>query len=135
MQTSGRRFIDQKAAVAFCVEFHGQGHDVKGSTIIYSGRQHANEVSSTSHLMKLGEELVLDGKRREALKKVNVVLYPITNVDGADRNRPGKDLAAQYVASGVSCFAHIRCGLRPEQRVSNLPGIRDPTASLASVAP
>ncbi len=54
------------------------------ATIIYSGRQHANEVSSTSHLMKLGEELVLDGKRREALKKVNVVLHPITNVDGAD---------------------------------------------------
>jgi hypothetical protein len=54
------------------------------ATIIYSGRQHANEVSSTSHLLKLGEELVLDPKRREALKKVNVVLHPITNVDGAD---------------------------------------------------
>jgi hypothetical protein len=54
------------------------------ATIIYSGRQHANEVSSTSHLMKLGEELVLDPKRRESLKKVNVVLHPITNVDGAE---------------------------------------------------
>jgi hypothetical protein len=53
------------------------------ATIIYSGRQHANEVSSTSHLMKLGEELVLDPKRRESLKTVNVVLHPITNVDGA----------------------------------------------------
>lgn len=54
------------------------------ATIIYSGRQHANEVSSTSHLMRLGEELVTDSKRREALKKVNVVLHPITNVDGAE---------------------------------------------------
>jgi hypothetical protein len=54
------------------------------ATIIYSGRQHANEVSSTSHLMKLGEELVLDPKRRESLNKVNVVLHPITNVDGAE---------------------------------------------------
>jgi hypothetical protein len=54
------------------------------ASIIYSGRQHANEVSSTSHLMKLGEELVLDPKRRESLKKVNVILHPITNVDGAE---------------------------------------------------
>lgn len=54
------------------------------ATIVYSGRQHANEVSSTSHLLKLGEELVLDPQRRETLKKVNVVLHPITNVDGAD---------------------------------------------------
>lgn len=54
------------------------------ATIIYSGRQHANEVSSTSHLLKLGEELILDPKRREDLKKVNVVLHPITNPDGAN---------------------------------------------------
>ena len=54
------------------------------ASIIYSGRQHANEVSSTSHLMRLGEELVTDPSRREALKKVNVVLHPITNVDGAE---------------------------------------------------
>ena len=54
------------------------------ATIIYSGRQHANEVSSTSHLMKLGEELVLDPNRRKSLEKVNVVLHPITNVDGAE---------------------------------------------------
>ena len=54
------------------------------ATIIYSGRQHANEVSSTSHLMRLGEELVLDPNRRASLNKVNVVLHPITNVDGAE---------------------------------------------------
>jgi Zinc carboxypeptidase len=54
------------------------------ASIIYSGRQHANEVSSTSHLMRLGEELVLDPKRRESLNKVNVILHPITNVDGAE---------------------------------------------------
>jgi len=51
--------------------------------IIYSGRQHANEVSSTSHILKLAEELVSDSQTREALKKVNVVVHPITNVDGA----------------------------------------------------
>ena len=32
------------------------------ASIIYSGRQHANEVSSTSHILKLGEQLVTDSK-------------------------------------------------------------------------
>ena len=61
----------------------GKATTLKAS-IIYSGRQHANEVSSTSHLMKLGEELVLDPNRRKSLNTVNVVLHPITNVDGAE---------------------------------------------------
>ena len=53
------------------------------AAIIYSGRQHANEVSSTSHLFRLAEQLVTDPTTRESLKKVNVVLHPIDNVDGA----------------------------------------------------
>jgi hypothetical protein len=53
------------------------------AVIVYSGRQHANEVSSTSHILKLGEELVTDDAKRAALKKVNVVLHPICNPDGA----------------------------------------------------
>jgi len=53
------------------------------AAIVYSGRQHANEVSSTSHIDRLGEELVTDPAKREVLKKVNVVLHPITNPDGA----------------------------------------------------
>lgn len=52
-------------------------------SIVYSGRQHANEVSSTSHIDRLGEMLVTDPATRESLKKVNVVLHPITNTDGA----------------------------------------------------
>ncbi|HUA86896.1 MAG TPA: M14 family zinc carboxypeptidase [Bryobacteraceae bacterium] len=54
------------------------------ATIVYSGRQHANEVSSTSHILKLGEELVNDPATRALLKQVNVVLHPITNPDGAE---------------------------------------------------
>ncbi|MGE5243552.1 MAG: M14 family zinc carboxypeptidase [Betaproteobacteria bacterium] len=50
---------------------------------IYSGRQHANEVSSTSHIDKLGELLVSDPATHDALRQVNVVLHPITNPDGA----------------------------------------------------
>ena len=51
--------------------------------IVYSGRQHANEVSSTSHIDKLAEMLVTDAETRAMLKHVNVVLHPITNADGA----------------------------------------------------
>jgi hypothetical protein len=51
--------------------------------IVYSGRQHANEVSSTSHILKLVEQLVTDPEKRGLLKKVNVVVHPITNPDGS----------------------------------------------------
>jgi hypothetical protein len=54
------------------------------ATIVYSGRQHANEVSSTSHILKLGEQLAGDPETRAMLKQVNVVLHPITNPDGAE---------------------------------------------------
>jgi hypothetical protein len=53
------------------------------AAIVYSGRQHANEVSSTSHIDKLAEELLTDPSKRALLNKVNVVLHPITNPDGA----------------------------------------------------
>ena len=53
------------------------------ASILYSGRQHANEVSSTSHVDKLGEQLVTDPATRAMLKQVNVVLHPIDNPDGA----------------------------------------------------
>ena len=53
------------------------------ASVIYSGRQHANEVSSTSHIDKLAEMLATDPKLRESLKQVNVVLHAIDNADGA----------------------------------------------------
>lgn len=53
-------------------------------TLFVSGREHANEVSSTSHILRLGELLVTDSTYREMLKRVNVVLQPITNPDGAE---------------------------------------------------
>ncbi|HYL73327.1 MAG TPA: M14 family zinc carboxypeptidase [Bryobacteraceae bacterium] len=54
------------------------------ASVVYSGRQHANEVSSTSHILKLGEQLINDPETRAMLKQVNVVLHPIDNPDGAD---------------------------------------------------
>jgi hypothetical protein len=52
-------------------------------TIVYSARQDANEVSSTSHTLKLAEMLLTDPAYKDALKKVNVVFHPFTNPDGA----------------------------------------------------
>ncbi|HTK27988.1 MAG TPA: M14 family metallopeptidase [Vicinamibacterales bacterium] len=52
-------------------------------TVVYSARQHANEVSSTSHTLKLAELLLTDPAYKEKLKKVNAVFHPITNPDGA----------------------------------------------------
>ena len=53
------------------------------AVIVYSGRQHANEVSSTSHILKLAEQLLTESDKHDLLKKVNVVIHPITNPDGA----------------------------------------------------
>jgi hypothetical protein len=52
-------------------------------TLFVTGRQHANEVSSTSHILRLGELLVTDKSYKEILKKVNIVLHPVENPDGA----------------------------------------------------
>lgn len=52
-------------------------------TIIYSARQHANEVSSTSHTLKLAELLLTDPAFKKKLDKANVVFHPFTNTDGA----------------------------------------------------
>src|SRR5262249_29221098 len=52
-------------------------------TIFITGRQHANEVSSTSHILKLAESLATDPAYKSILKKVNVVLHPVENPDGA----------------------------------------------------
>ena len=52
-------------------------------TVIYSARQHANEVSSTSHTLRLAELLLTDAAYREKLNAANTVFHPITNPDGA----------------------------------------------------
>src|SRR5262245_15308268 len=52
-------------------------------TILITGRQHANEVSSTSHILRLAELLVTEKSYKEILKRVNVILHPVENPDGA----------------------------------------------------
>ncbi|MGE0158119.1 MAG: M14 family zinc carboxypeptidase [Gemmatimonadales bacterium] len=52
-------------------------------TIVYSAREHANEVSSTSHVLRNAELLLTDSLQRRKLDRVNVVVHPFTNADGA----------------------------------------------------
>ncbi len=52
-------------------------------TLFCFGRVHGNEVSSTSHILRLIELCATDSTWRAYLDRVNVVLYPITNPDGA----------------------------------------------------
>jgi len=74
-------------------------------TVIYSARQHANEVSSTSHVLKLAELLLTDEAVKLQLDKVNVVIHPITNADGAQlaydlsRRTPNHMLHAGYLGA------------------------------------
>ena len=81
-------------------------------TIVYSARQHANEVSSTSHVLKMAELLLTDPAFHEKLNKVNVVVHPITNADGAQlaydlqKITPNQMLHAGYLgALGVDVTA------------------------------
>jgi hypothetical protein len=53
-------------------------------TLQLSARQHANEVSSTNYLLKFAELTARDPAAGEALKKMNFVLQPMENPDGAD---------------------------------------------------
>ena len=74
-------------------------------TVIYSARQHANEVSSTSHVLRHAELLLTDSIQRNRLNKVNVVIHPFTNPDGAQlaydlyRITPDYILHAGYLGS------------------------------------
>jgi hypothetical protein len=52
-------------------------------TIYLSGRQHANEVSSTSYILKLADLLTRDPAYADYPKKINFVLQPLENPDGA----------------------------------------------------
>ncbi len=52
-------------------------------TLVLSARQHANEVSSTSHVLRFAEMLLTDPEERKKLDRVNIVIHPIQNPDGA----------------------------------------------------
>ena len=107
-------------------------------TIVYSARQHANEVSSTSHVLRMAELLLTDPVFRDKLNKVNVVVHPITNADGAQlaydlqKANPTHMLHAGYLGSlGVDVTAaqwdpdpiYPESGIRPKIWRTWLPDI------------
>ncbi len=51
--------------------------------IIFNARQHGNETSGTSHVLRLAELLATDPEYKQYLKRVNIAFLPITNPDGA----------------------------------------------------
>lgn len=53
-------------------------------TLYLSARQHANEISSTNYILKLAELLAMDRTYQEYTKKMNFVLHPMENPDGAE---------------------------------------------------
>lgn len=95
-------------------------------TIFITGRQHANEVSSTSHILRLAELLATDPAYRETLQRVNVVLHPVENPDGAamayelQKLTPTHMLhAGRYSALGMDVGSQVGQAdpLLPEARV------------------
>lgn len=75
--------------------------EVKASTfkptVIYSARQHANEVSSTSHVLRHAELLLTDPEERAKLDRVNVIIHPFTNADGAQTAYDLYTLTPDYI--------------------------------------
>ncbi len=97
-------------------------------TVIYSARQHANEVSSTSHVLRHAELLLTDPAQRAKLDDVNVIIHPFTNPDGAQlaydlyRITPDYILHAGYLASlGIDVMTGSRDDhpIYPEAPVRN----------------
>jgi len=58
-------------------------HNALKPTLLLYGRVHGNEVSSTRHLLRLAELCATEPAYRDYLKNVNLVIYPVTNPDGA----------------------------------------------------
>lgn len=95
-------------------------------TVLHSARQHANEVSSTSHVLRHAELLLTDSVQRRKLDKVNVVVHAFANPDGAQlaydlyRLTPDYVLHAGYLGAlgvDVTSGADDDFPLYPEARV------------------
>ncbi len=70
-------------------------------TLYLSGRQHANEVSSTNYILKLAELLATDKATQESVRKINFVLHPMENPDGA---------ALAYTLQALTPFHSLHAG-------------------------
>jgi hypothetical protein len=95
-------------------------------TLYLNGRQHANEVSATNYILKLAELLATDKSYAKYLDRVNFVLHPLENPDGAElaydlqKLTPFHSLhAGRYSALGIDIGYQVGSSqpLLPEAKV------------------
>ncbi|MFB0565806.1 MAG: M14 family zinc carboxypeptidase [Candidatus Aminicenantaceae bacterium] len=95
-------------------------------TIYISGRQHANEVSSTNYILRLAELLAADKTYQEYVNKMNIILHPMENPDGAElayelqKLTPFHSLhAGRYTSLGIDVGYQVNVSkpLLPEAKV------------------
>lgn len=95
-------------------------------SIYLSGRQHANEVSSTNYILKFAELLAKDPEYKEFTKKINFILHPMENPDGAElaynlqKLTPNHSLhAGRYTSLGIDVGYQVGAArpLLPEAKV------------------
>jgi hypothetical protein len=70
-------------------------------TLFVLGRQHANEVASTSYILKLAEILATDKAAQDSINRINFVFQPMENPDGA---------ALAYELQSVTPFHSLHAG-------------------------
>jgi murein tripeptide amidase MpaA len=83
-------------------------------TIFITARQHANEMSSTGCALRLTELLATDPLYTAILKKVNVIVQPVENVDGAQTSWELQKLtpnhmlhAGRYTSLGIDVGSQV----------------------------
>jgi len=95
-------------------------------TLYFSGRQHANEVSSTNYILKFAELLAMDPTYRKYAKMMNFVLHPMENPDGAELAYSLQQLtpfhslhAGRYTALGIDVGYQVSAAkpLLPEAKI------------------
>ena len=98
-------------------------------TLFLSGRQHANEVSATNYILKFAELLATDDRYLEYTKKLNFILHPMENPDGAalayslQKLTPFHSLhAGRYTSLGIDVSNQVGSSkpLLPEAKVRGI---------------
>jgi hypothetical protein len=83
-------------------------------TIFITARQHANEMSSTGCVLRLAELVATDPAYKSILKKVNVIVQPVENADGAQTSWELQKLtpnhmlhAGRYTSLGIDVGSQV----------------------------
>jgi len=98
-------------------------------TLYLSGRQHANEVSATNYILKFAELISTEKEYSGYIQKINFVLHPMENPDGADlayklqEMTPDHSLhAGRYTSLGIDVGYQVSAArpLLPESKVRGI---------------